>query len=387
LYKQYCLGLVRYYNHVDGGPGQSPFSGKVGWWSILGECNNGGNQYCRLTTNSDYNQVYNDVAAAMREADPTIKIAALEATDTAVSGARYAPKDYLDGFFAAPDAGGIDRSQVDSIAVHMFGATLANPPPDDLLFANVPVYAGHIGAIVSQLQDAGMPDVDVWVTQANVSANSPSGDTAPDGAPQSSQGGPLILDTRGTGPFFVSWQAYMFSQLGQAGGNALFHWNYTSGHDPDGGFSLDLQNAEVNYDDGGTYPSYWVDKWLGKMFPSSVGHRVLDGTTTETTTQTVDVLATDNDDRTVVVMVTNVAVDETVDGGGVGLPRTVVVDVSALGDPAAGFALDLSSAFTLTVDAQTNASTALVPMAVSGSRATVTLARYGVVFLKFARAP
>jgi hypothetical protein len=386
LFQTYCLGLLSYYNRIDGGPGQSPFPGKVGWWSILGDCN-AASRYCALKSTSDYDRVYNQVAGAMRGADSTIKLSAFEATDTVVP-LGYAPKNYLDGVFAPPDAGGVDPRLVDSIAVHMFAARESVPPSDDVLLGAVPVFADHIGSIVSQLRDAGTPDVDVWVTQSNVSSNSPADDALPDGAPQSSLGGPLILDTRGTSTFFVAWQAYMFSKLGQAGGNALFHWDYTAGHDPDGGFSLDRQNAEVSYDDGGIkYPGYWVDFWLGRMFPSTLGHQVLKLTTTEAT-KTVDVLATRDDYGSVVVMVTNIAPDHKDPNVlGRGLSRTVVVDVSALGDADAGFSVDLSSASVLKVDLDASASTMPFRMPIPSARATVDLKGYGVAFLKFEPSP
>ena len=46
----------------------------------------------------------------------------------------------------------------------------------------------------------------------------------------------------------------MFSQLGKAGNQALYHWDYDA----------DRQFGEVDYTSGAKYLSYWVDYWLGR---------------------------------------------------------------------------------------------------------------------------
>jgi hypothetical protein len=108
------------------------------------------------------------------------------------------------------------------------------------------------------------------------------------------------------------------------------------------------------------------------MFPSAAAPSILALTATETST--VEVLATKNSDGLIVVMVADRAVHAANDNNGTGDPRTVVVDVSALGK--------FSSATTLTLDANTNVITGSSPVAVSLTpQMTVALGGYGVVFL------
>jgi len=157
----------------------------------------------------------------------------------------------------------------------------------------------------------------------------------------------------------------VFSQLGKAGNRALYDWDYDA----------DAQFGEVDYRSGNTYLSYWVDYWLGQLFPStpsSAGPEILQLNATEIST--AEILATKNNDGSVVLMVADRAVHASSDNNGPGDPRTVIVDVSALGT--------FSTATALTIDAKTSASTGPAPAAVTPiQKLSVTLGGYGVTFI------
>src|SRR5215475_10774196 len=83
------------------------------------------------------------------------------------------------------------------------------------------------------------------------------------------------------------------------------------------------------------------------MFPStpaSPGPDILQLSVTETSS--AEILATKNSDGSVVLMIVDHAVHAPTDNNGVGDPRTVIVDVSALGT--------LSSATSTTIDKNTD---------------------------------
>src|SRR6266576_2896084 len=109
-------------------------------------------------------------------------------------------------------------------------------------------------------------------------------------------------------------------QLGKAGSRALYHWDYDS----------DAQFGEVDYSSGNKRLSYWVDYWLGQMYPQRpAAPEILALTMTETAT--VETLATKNSDGSVLVMIADRAVLSPAGSNGTGDARTVVLDVSALG--------------------------------------------------------
>jgi hypothetical protein len=158
----------------------------------------------------------------------------------------------------------------------------------------------------------------------------------------------------------------VFSQFGKAGNQALYHWVYAA----------DTQYGEADFNTGSTYLSYWVDYWLAQMFPSSStspGPDFLQLSVTETSS--VEILATKNSDGSVVLMIVDHAVHAATDNNGVGDPRTVIADVSALGT--------FSSGTSVTIDKNTNSTSG--PAAVNitpAQRISVTLGGYGVTFLK-----
>ena len=150
--------------------------------------------------------------------------------------------------------------------------------------------------------------------------------------------------------------------MGQAGAQSLYHWD----------FDADAQFGEVDYNTAKTYLCYWVDYTLAHLYPSPPGAEILELTTTDSSS--VEVLATRNDDGSVVVMVGDRAVHSCTDNNGSGDPRTGVVDVTALGN--------FSTASQVILDKNTDpvngpASTPVTP----ASHIPVTLGGYGGAFL------
>jgi hypothetical protein len=91
--------------------------------------------------------------------------------------------------------------------------------------------------------------------------------------------------------------------------------------------------------------------------------------------QTVEIFATRNTDGSVVVMAANHAVNAPNDDNGPGAPRTVVVDLSQLGN--------FSSATELTIDANTNVASGPAAASVTpAAQMTINMGGYGVTFLK-----
>jgi hypothetical protein len=200
----------------------------------------------------------------------------------------------------------------------------------------------------------------VWVTENNVNSDYDRGDGI-----SLCNGNQFVPDPRGTSAFFAAWKPYVFSQLGKAGNQGLIHWDYAD----------NTQYGEVEMNTGNKYLSYWVEYWLGHKFPwdgVAPGPDIL--TLNATETSTVEMLATRNSDGSVVVMIADHAVGSPTDDNGPGAPRTVVVDVSALGP--------FTSASQITIDANTNTASGPVEVAIApAQRIPVTLAGYGVTFV------
>jgi hypothetical protein len=232
---------------------------------------------------------------------------------------------------------------------------------DATLFAAVPQFVSNIQYFYQELQTrADLASVPVWVTENNVDA-----DTAlPNGTSSCNSGQVFLADPRGTSAFFAAWRPYVFSQLGNAGNQALYHWTFT-GND---------QYGEV--DGGGNpYLSYWVDRALATIFPYPAGgHGAQILTLSSTDSSSVESLATQNSNGTVTVMIVDMAVHTPTDDNGSGDPRTVVVDLSSWSNFAA--------ASLVTIDANTNISTGPSGVGIPpASRMTITLPGYGVAFL------
>jgi hypothetical protein len=349
--------IVRYYNKggfdAGGTHFQSPGNYPIQWWGIFNEFNGNG------LSGSDYVKLYNIVVPAMLAVDPTIKLSAFEFSDWGLgSGEGGDPMVYLPPFLAPANAGGVN-TQVDIMSTHFYGSCNQNNTDTDL-FNTIPQFVDNVTYFYHALQARpDLANVPVWVTENNVNA-----DWSNNGMSVCNPGQVFVDDTRGTSAYFAAWRPYVFSQLGKAGNHALYHWDYTA----------DQQYSEVDPNNN-PYLSYWVDKTLGSIYPStaaSPGPNILELNATDTST--VETLATENADGSVVVMVDDRAVASPSDNNGTGSPRTVVVDLSSMGN--------FSSASLLTIDAATSASSGPTPASMTpASRMTVTLPGYGVAWL------
>jgi hypothetical protein len=109
------------------------------------------------------------------------------------------------------------------------------------------------------------------------------------------------------------------------------------------------------------------------MFPSPPGADILEFSSTDSAD--IEVLPVRSGDGSVVVMVVDYAVATPSDNNGAGMPRTVAVDVSALGS--------FSSASLLTIDASTDVTNGPTERAAAPtSTIELTLRGYGTAFLK-----
>jgi hypothetical protein len=354
----YAANLVRYYNKggfdVQGTHFQSPANQPITWWGIFNEPTYNG------ITPAQYVTIYNTVVPAMLAVDPAIKFSAVEyGGSTLGTGESTDPEVYLPVLFAPPDKGGLN-AQIDIVSNHFY-SSCNQSDPDTSLFADVPQYADVGRYILQEVHTRpDLANVPVWTTENNVNADYDAGS----GMSACNPGKAFVDDHRGTSAFFAAWRPYVFSQLGKAGNEALYHWDYSG----------DQQYGEVD-PNGVPYLSYWVDKTLAALYPftsATLGQKIL--TLNATEESTVELLATQNANGSVAVLVSDHAVQSPADNNGPGAPRTVILDLSALGS--------FSSATLLTIDATTSVSTGPMPVSVTPSaRMTVTLNGYGSAFL------
>ncbi len=344
----YTQNLVRYYN--TGGftaSGQTYVSpaypaATIQWWGIYNEPN-----LNNSLTPQQYTDMYNTVVPAMQAIDPTIKFAALELSDFSGQFQNWVP----------PFVSGV-TAQVDVMATHFY-STCNQKDTDATLFSTVPQFATEARNFYTTMAtNPALANVPVWVTENNVNADYSNGNGYSSCNPTQK----FVTDLRGSSPFFAAWRPYVFSQLGKAGVQALYHWD----------FGADKQYGEVDYNTGALQLSYWVDYWLGKTFPPDAGSQVLQHTSTDDAE--LETLAVRNADQSVVIMVANHAVDASTDNNGLGVSKTVAVDVSALGT--------FSSATLLTIDNRTNVANGPTASAVTvASKITMDLNGYSVAFL------
>jgi len=347
-FAQYAQNLVRYYNTAKGfmangntyvSPGYS-MGETITYWGIYNEPSI--NNHLNAT---DYTTMYNTLVPAMQSADPSLKFVALElccgSEDWALTLAQNA------------------TAQVDVVATHYY-SSCNQRDTDAMLLDTVPGFVTSVQTIYSNLStNPALTSVPVWVTENNVNADYDAGNNMSACNP----GQPFVTDLRGSSAFFAGWRPYVFSQLGKAGVQALYHWD----------FGADKQFGEVDYSTGSLQLSYWVDYWLGQIFPAASGAQLL--TYAATDDAELETLPVANSDGSVVIMVSNHAVNTpATDNNGPGGPRSVLVDVSALGT--------FSSGSLLIID--TNTSVASGPAATSvtpAAQMTITLGGYGVAFL------
>ncbi len=352
--------LVRYYNtggfDVGGAHFQSPSPYPITWWGILNEPNGNG------LTPQAYVDIYNTMVPVMAQADPSIKFAAVELSDWGQEAAAFLPA-FVSGVTAP----------VDVLATHFY-STCNQQTTDDAIFPTILNFANEVTSIYSQL--AARPDlssVPVWVTENNVNA-----DYALNNGLSNCNGTPFVLDPRGTSPFFAAWRSLVFEMLGQAGAQALYHWD----------FSSDAQYGETD-SSGNPLLSYWVDYYLSHWLPSPPGQDILqvassgcclwidhNGVMYGLDTHT---LALRNPDGSVVILMSNHAIQKIyTDNNGPGVSRTFALDLSALGT--------FTSATLVTLDAETPASGPLLQLLTPSAQMQVTIPGYGAALLRLANA-
>jgi hypothetical protein len=339
----YAQNLVRYYDTggftAADGMHVSPSSNVITWWGIYNEPN-----FNNLDS-TQYTNLYNAVVPMMQAAGPDIKFAAVELGD--YSGLA---QSYLPAFVSGVTA------HVDVLATHFY-STCDQSDSDATIFLTVPGFATEVQNIQARMQtNPNLASVPVWITENNVNADYDKG-----GGISACNGNTFVLDQRGSSAFFAAWRPYVFSQFAKVGVQALYHWD----------FGADAQYGEVDYNNGNLQLSYWVDYWLARMFPAASGANILQLTNDDAN---VEVLAAQNTDGSVVIMLANHDVASQTDNNGPGAPQTASVDFSALGN--------FSSASLLTMDAGTSVSTGPVASSVTAtSPITISLNGYGVAFL------
>jgi hypothetical protein len=340
----YARNLVRYYNtggfSAPDGSHVSPSNQPIQWWGIYNEpsINN--------VNAAQYTQIYNTLVPAMQSVDATLKFAAIELCCSS-------EHTLLPVFTSGVSA------QVDVLAAHYY-SSCNQKDTDAQVFGTVPGFANSIQYIYTQLKtvNPALFNVPVWITENNVNADFDKG-----GGISACNNTPFVTDRRGSSAFFAAWRPYVFSQVGKAGAQALYHW----------AFPGDAEFGEFNDSSGQTRLSYWVDDWLGQMFPAGSGQTLLQFTNSNTAQ--VEVLPLLSPDGSAVIMISNHAVASALDNNGAGLAANISVDVSALGT--------FATANQLTIDSTTNP--IIGPSAVSvspHSPIAVAIKGYGVAFLK-----
>jgi len=365
----YAADLVRYYNTPGGITDATSCNktpcvstppngvGRVDYWGIYNEPNINDEFVDNGEPNSpgaqDYVNMYNVVVPQMQAVDSTIKFVAVELADFSSEANNYIPT-FVQNV----------KQRVDILATHFY-ATCNQADTDQTLFDAITQFVPHIQYLYSQLQTkpalAGVP---VWMTENNVNADYDAG-----GGISACNGTPFVVDQRGSSAFFAAWRPTAFSMFGKVGLQALYHW----------AFAADAQYGEIDASNMALQLSYWVDYWLGQYFPSNpdasppTGANILQLGVSENSS--VETLAVKNGDGSVVVMVADHAVKTSTDNNGPGDPRTVKIDLSALGN--------FSSASLLTIDTNTNATSGPTAAPVTPAAVmTVQLGGYGVAFLK-----
>jgi len=343
----YAQSLVEYYNvaggfMANGNTYASPSGLPVTWWGIYNEpsINNS-------LDATQYSTMYNALVPAMQSADPTIKFVGLEMC--------CGSEDWALTFASNVTA------QVDAVASHYY-SSCDQLDSDATVMATVPGFVTSVQTIHSNLStNPALTNTPVWVTENNVNADYDAGN----GMSACNPGQTFVTDLRGSSPFFAAWRPYVFSQFGKTGlVPMLYHWDYDA----------DPQFGEVNYNNGALQLSYWVDYELGQMLPPTAGSQLLPYTAADSAE--LETLPVINSDGSVVIMVANHTVNNpATDNNGPGAPRTVLVDVSALGN--------FSSGSLLTIDLNTSVSTGPVaaPVTPLTPQITIPLNGYSVAFL------
>lgn len=359
-FAQMSANLVSYYNtggFTDAGTHyQSPMPYPVTWWGIFNEPDYNG------VTAAEYVTLYNTVVPAMAQADPNIKFVAVELGS--------APGTYIPIFATGVTA------RVDVVAEHFY-STCNQRSYDEILFSTIPGFASDVQTMYQDLAlNPALANVPVWITENNVNA-----DYSNNGISACNPPLPFVTDLRGSSPFFGAWRSLVFEQLGEAGVQALYHWSF--GSDPQYGETDGSGNPQF---------SYWVDYYLSHWLPSPPGQDILQTTTSGCCTTAslktwqggalvydTQTLAARNVDGSVVVLMSNYAINGEYDNNGTGISRTFALDLSALGS--------FSTATLVTLDASTPVATGPVPQPLTpAAQMQVTLPGYGAALLRLSNA-
>jgi hypothetical protein len=324
----YAQNLVRYYNtggFTWGGQHfQSPSSHPITWWAIFNEPNLNG------ITAAQYITIYNTLVPAMLAIDPTLKFVALELSDFTGQPAAYLPQMVL------PAASGGINAPMNAIATHFYGTCIPSTT-DASLFNGVSQFASDVNYFHTELATrSDLANVPVWVTENNVNSDYP----LTNGYSSCTPTALYMLDTRGTSTFFTAYRPLIFSRLGKAGSESLYHFLYEGSQ----------AYGEVSNSNNTKTIAYWTDYWLEHTFPwdaVSSGSLLYKTTTTEPTS-TVEILAAHNADNSVSLMITNYAAASTSDINGAGAPRTVFVNFTGFGTFSSATEVDLSSSTSAT---------------------------------------
>jgi uncharacterized protein (TIGR03437 family) len=353
--------LVQYYNtggfNVGGTHYQSPSPYPITWWGIFNEPNGNG------LTPQDYVNLYNTMVPAMAQADPAIKFAAIELSDWPPDAASFLPTFVSN--VTAP---------VNALATHFY-STCNQQTADQSIFPTVVNFANEVSYIYSELATKpALAAVPVWVTENNVNA-----DYALDDGLSACNGTTWVLDPRGTSPFFAAWRSLMFELLGKAGAQALYHWDFSS-------------NAQFGETDssGAPYLSYWVDYYLSHWLPSPPGQDILQANSSGCCLWIAEsgnglmlgldthTMALRNPDGSVVILMSNHAIQHFNDNNGTGASRTFALDLSALGA--------FTTATLVTLDAATPPSGPELQSLTPAAQMQVTLPGYGAALLRLSNA-
>lgn len=345
-FADYAAMLVRYYN-IPGGFTRngvtyaSPAGKPITWWGIFNEPN------LTSLTPQQYVQLYNVTAAKMLAVDPIIKLVAVELSDWGNE-----PQRYLPAFVA-----GVTQP-VDALATHYYGGCNQRDT-DQQVMNSVQVFHDHVVYFHQQMDlNLSLASLPVWVTENNVNA-----DYSNNGKSNCNPSQTFVADARGSSAYFAAWRPLVFSQLAQAGAGSIHHWDYNA----------DTQYGEVDFNTGNTYLSYWVDYWLTRYMTDPLGVDILPVSVTQS--NDVETMAIRRPDASIVVMIADHAVSNSTDNNGVGSPRTVTIDTSALGT--------FKSATLMTIDSKISTSAGPTSATVTpAAKITVPFTGYGVAFLK-----
>jgi uncharacterized protein (TIGR03437 family) len=264
---------------------------------------------------------------------------------------------------------------VDVVATHFY-STCNQQTTDATIFPTTVKFASEVSYIYSELAtQPALVAVPVWVTENNVNA-----DYALSDGLSACNGTPFVLDPRGTSPFFAAWRSLVFELLGQAGAQALYHWDFTS-------------NAQFGETDssGNPYLSYWVDYYLSHWLPSPPGQDILQTSASGCCLWITEsgngfmlgldthTMALRNPDGSVVILMSNHAVQHYDDNNGKGVSRTFALDLSDLGS--------FTSATLVTLDAATPVGSGPALQSLTPSaQMQVTLPGYGAALLRLSNA-